>query len=152
MNALIESNIKNKKLKLGFDKCFQLHFGKPLISCPQLKVDGLDMKKSSKQRYLGDLLVTSGKIDDNIEDRFAKGMGIINQIMSLLREVSFGRYFFKMAVMFRNSLLITAVLFNIEAAYGIKQSHIDRLELLDKILSQKKSFVSTNYSNRRLLY
>ena len=35
-----------------------------------------------------------GKINSNSEERYNKGVGIVNQIMSYLKKLSFGEYFF----------------------------------------------------------
>ena len=43
-----------------------------------------------RERYLGDILTLSGKIHENIEERFKKGIGKMNDILSMLNEVSFG--------------------------------------------------------------
>ena len=95
------------------------------------------MQITDRQKYLGDLVLSSAKLDDNIEERYKKGLGIISQIISLLKEISFGNYYFQMAIIFRNALLINSVLLNIEAAYQIKVKHIDCLESLDNILWSK---------------
>ena len=49
-----------------------------------------------KQKYLGDILSTSGKLDGNIEAIYNKGLGKVNEIMGILQEVSFGPHYFQM--------------------------------------------------------
>ena len=77
-------------------------------------------------------MTSSGKINENIEERFNKGLGKINDIMSMLNEVSFGHYFFEMALMFRQSMLINSILCNVEVLYGITKTHVEKLEAVDK--------------------
>ena len=102
LNALIQSKVAHKNLQLGPDKCFKMHIGKQNGNCcPDLKIDNELMLCSSKEKYLGDILTTDGRINANIEERYNKGVGIVNQIMSYLNEISFGDYYFDMAILFR---------------------------------------------------
>ena len=87
LNAFIQAKIEGKQLELGQSKCFQMHVGKKTNSCPKLSVHGKEMKTTSKEKYLGDILTSTAKIDENINERFKKGIGIINEIMSNLKEV-----------------------------------------------------------------
>ena len=119
MNAYIEAKIEGKQLELGKTKCFQMHVGKNTSQCPKLSVHGREMQKTKKEKYLGDILSSSGRIDDNINERFKKGIGIINEIMSILKEVSFGYHYFEIGILFRNSKLINGIMCSIEALYGL---------------------------------
>ena len=65
-----------------------------------------------------------------------RGVGITNQITSLLKEVSFGFYYFQMGLLFRNALLLNGILFNTEVIHGLTDKHIDMLEECDKMLMQ----------------
>ena len=51
--------------------------------------------------------------DENIKMRHDKGIGICNDILSILKEVSFGVYHFEMELLFRTSQLLNGILFNI---------------------------------------
>ena len=134
MNAAVQSKVNNKRLELGHTKCFKMHIGDENIACPKLKVQSEEMLTSNREKYLGDILVNNGKIDDNLKARHSKGVGIVNQIMSLLKEVSFGPYYFQMALMFRNSQLINGTLYNMEALHGVRNNHLDIIEECDKML------------------
>ena len=96
-----------------------MHVGKNTSQCPKLSVHGREMQKTKKEKYLGDILSSSGRIDDNINERFKKGIGIINEIMSILKEVSFGYHYFEIGILFRNSKLINGIMCSIEALYGL---------------------------------
>ena len=61
----------------------------------------------------------------------------MNQILSMLKELHFGKYYFEMALLFRNSILLNGMLFSIEALYGIKTVHLEKLEACDKIFLRK---------------
>ena len=54
-----------------------------------LIVEDEPMFSSNKEKYVGDVLTTDRKINSNIEERYNKGVGIVNQIMSYLKELSF---------------------------------------------------------------
>ena len=96
-------------------------------------VQSEEMLTSSSEKYLGDILVNTGKIYENLQARQSKGVGIVNQIMSLLKEISFGSYFFQMALVFRNSQLINGTLYNMEGLHGVKNKHLDVIEECDKM-------------------
>ena len=121
LNSIIQSKMATKKLELGKNKCFQIHVGNNCPKfCPNLNVHEEIMKTTSSEKYLGDIISNSGKIDENIENRVNKGMGSVNSIISLVEEISFGENYFEMALLFRNSML--------NVLYGVKKTHLDILE------------------------
>jgi hypothetical protein len=115
-----------------------MHMGKNASCCPILKVEDKDMLNSSREKYLSDILTSDCKINFNIEERVNKGMGIVNQIVSLLKEISFGEHYFKMAVMFRQSMLMNCILCNSEVLYRLNKTHFRRkiMNLLEKYLKR----------------
>ena len=75
-NALVQAKVETKQLELGHAKCFNMHIGKNNKHlCQSLKVHNADMLTSDRERYLGDILSTDGKIDQNITARCNKGIG-----------------------------------------------------------------------------
>ena len=84
-----------KKLKFhtpdesGKSKCHTMHIGKKSKDCPKLKVHGSDMELVENDTYLGDIISRDEKNNINIESRVAKGMGIVSQIMDILKTVTF---------------------------------------------------------------
>ena len=102
-----------------------------------LEVHGAEMKTSEKETYLGNLLTTDGRIDQNIIERYNKGVGKTNEIISILREISFGPHFFETAILFRNSILLNSMLCSTEALLGITQSHVEKLEQVDRIFFRR---------------
>ena len=137
LNALIKSKVAHKNLELGPDKCFKMHVGKESESCPTLTIDEEVMLSSSREKYLGDILTTDCRIDQNIEERYKKGIGIVNTISGMLKEISFGYYYFEMAVMFRQSMLLSGILCNSEVLYGMNKSHVEKLESIDRYFWRK---------------
>ena len=135
MNAIVHSKIDSKQLMFGPKKCFKLHIGNKCQStCPTLKVHNQVMATVEKEKYLGDILSNDGKININIQERQNKGTGYVNQIVSMLREVSFGYHFFNMAMLFRTTMLINGMLCSSEALYGITTAHLEQLESCDTML------------------
>ena len=138
INAAVQSKVDVKKLKLGNSKCFQMNIGdKNDITFPKLKVHDTEMTNSSREKYLGDILTTDCKIDETINERYKKGIGMVNQIMSILKEISVGPYFFEMALLFRSSMLLNGILFSTEALIGISEKHIKMLEDCDLMLMRQ---------------
>ena len=71
-----------------------------------------EVKEVQQERYLGDILSCDGKNQKNITARKNKGTGIITQIMSILEDICFGNYYFQVAIILRNYLLISSLLTN----------------------------------------
>ena len=111
MNAIMQSKVDTKQLMFSSSKCFKLHVGNGCKNtCPTLKVHDKIMSEVEKETYLGDVLSNNGKIDNNIQERQNKGNGYVNQILSMLQEVSFGCYYYNMAMLFRTTMLINGML------------------------------------------
>ena len=63
LNAIVQSKMATKKLEMGYDKCFQIHVGSNSSKvCPKLSVHDEEMKESIKEKYLGDIVHSSGNI------------------------------------------------------------------------------------------
>ena len=103
-------------------------------SCPTLKVHEKEMLSSVKEKYLGDVITNDTKMEANIKMRHDKGIGIAKSIMSTLKEVSFGVYYFEMGMLFRTTQLLAGILFNTESMCSITENHISQLEDADKYL------------------
>ena len=110
-----------------------MHVGPDRSLCPQLKIHDKVMLTSEQEKYLGDVVSSNTKIDENIKMRHAKGIGINNQIISIIKEVSFGFHYFEIGLLFRNSLLINGIMFNLEVIHNLSTKHVDLLEDCDKM-------------------
>ena len=102
------------------------------------------MEDKNEEKYLGDVISHDGRNIKNIKARVNKGTGIVNNIMTKLEGIPFGKYYFEVAMILRNSLLVSSVLCNSEAWYNVTGSELDYLEsvdlmLLSKILNTPKS-------------
>ena len=69
-----------------------MHIGKTSECCPMLKVDGNEMMSVDRERYLGDILTSDGKIGDNIEERVKKGFG---KVVNFKNKKNVTKYIFK---------------------------------------------------------
>ena len=83
VNALMKSKVEMKNLRLGHSKCFQMHIGRNKTCRPILKIQEKIMLTSDRERYLGDIISSYCKINDNVEERYNKGIGIFNKIIGL---------------------------------------------------------------------
>ena len=54
--------------------------------------------------------------------------------MTLLERVSFGKYFFQIALSLRKAIFLNSVLTNTEVWYGLRKQEVDDLESLDRDL------------------
>ena len=159
-NAFLNSKTNIKKLQFGGEKCYKLHIGKKKHLCPELHVDSWklqkkdekesgiknlkdvfdgDFKMESKEdvKYLGDIITTDGTNVKNVESRRAKASGAVKQILSILEEICFGPFYFEIAMVLRNSLLVSSLLTNSEAWYGLTKHDVDTLESADLLLLRR---------------
>ena len=66
-----------------------------------------------------------------IKARVQKGKGIITRILTILEGIPFGQFYFEVAMMLRNSLLVSSMLVNTEAWYKITKAELNLLESID---------------------
>ena len=92
MNSKVNAFIESKKLTLSSKKCHKMHLGKKSLTCPNLKVHEQNMEDTEQEKYLGDILMSSGKLTKTVEDRQAKGFGSISQILAILAEIPLGKH------------------------------------------------------------
>ena len=143
VNVFINTQIEMKKLKFhtedknGKSKCHTIHVGKTNTMCPDLKVHGTRMGKVSEDTYLGDVISQDGSNWKNIKSRAGKGLGIISQILTILETVSFGKYYFQIAMTLRESMFLNGILTNSEIWYHLKKTEIEELEEVDRCLLRK---------------
>lgn len=103
--------------------------------CPVLKVHGERIERVETEKYLGDKISSDCKSINktNINERKSKGLGIVAQIMTLLNTMCIGgQYYFKAAMLLRESLLVNGILFNSEIWYDISEHEMRELEEVDE--------------------
>ena len=133
VNAVINSFVEMKKLTLSKKKCSKIHVGKNKTCCPNLKIHDAPMKNSDKEKYLGDQLNKASKIRITIDERVAKGYGIVSEILAIMNEIPLGIYRMEMGLKLRQAMLINGVLFNSEAWHNVTKD-IKALEKVDESL------------------
>ena len=148
-----QAKIQGKQLELGHKKCFQMRFGKTSECCPILNVNTKTMLTTKSEKYLAEILSSNGRIENNILARYNKGVGIVNEILGMLKEVSFGFHYFSMAMLFRQYNLVSGMLCSIETLYGLSNTDIEQLEQCDRMLNahEKSIQLCLQYSSRILL-
>ena len=160
MNSFINAKSNIKKLQFGVSKCHKMHVGLPSTTCPDLFVDNWKLKKQNdyftgdeniedeedgkakldnieNEKYLGDIVSVDGKTKKNILARRNKGIGIVNQIMTMLDGTCYGPHVFEVGLLFRKSFYINSILTNSESWYGVKCEDIELLEQVDELLLRK---------------
>ena len=160
LNAFINFKTNTKKLQFGEDKCFKMHVGSDKTICPDLFIDKwktVDVEKSKiteaslsdvydgkyqikdkkNERYLGDIIDSSGKNNNNIENRIKMGHGKIKQILDYLDDICFGKHHFVIAKILRETIFLNSILQNSEAWYSVSKNNINELEKIDNILLKK---------------
>ena len=99
------TKIETKKLDLNKTKCHQLHVGTHNDFCPQLKTHEDIMLKVDEDSYLGDTVMATGSNSSNIKNRCGRGLGIISNIMIILKETCLGEFYFTVAVILRETII-----------------------------------------------
>ena len=89
------------------------------------------MKESEKVLYLGDYINSRGNINDTVDARGTKAVGIISQVSSILSSISLGVFYFDIAMVHRDSLFLNAILINSESWYFISKKNMECLEAAD---------------------
>ena len=111
--------------------------GQKHLPCPDLKIHGYNMEKVDSDKYLGDILTVTGSNTLNLKDRVGKGIGKINEMISILETISFGYQYFRIDVLLREAMFLNSVLTNSEVWYGLKPCEIKELEDLDRSLLRR---------------
>ena len=159
-NAFINAKTSLKKLQFGPDKCHKMHVGKKTPYCPELGIDSwklkektnfetktgeyidefdgdIMMEESEEEKYLGDIITHDGMNKKNIAVRKGKGYGIVERIIDMLQEISFGHSYFEVANLLRHSLFLSSILLNSEVWYGLTLTDIEQLEVVDQFLLRR---------------
>ena len=172
MNQYINLKTATKRLQFGTDKCIKMHIGKAgsdilckdcyvgnwrvdVITDPDTGIcsqadsftGNVKMKMKEDQLYLGDVISSSGSHTKNVQQRRNKGQGVVNQIMQILDSTYFGKYYFEVASVLRESLFLSSLLLNSEAWVNYTEKDIRILEQCDEMLLGKILECEANTSN-----
>ena len=97
-------------MKLSDSKSSRVHIESEHRKCPPLKVHDIVMKVSQKEKYLGDIIDSSGKIQPTIDQRKARENGIVSEITSIITEIPFGKHKMEVTMKLREAMLINGIL------------------------------------------
>ena len=86
------------------------------------------MSTEGVEKYLGQTISSDSTNTLNIEALRNKGVGIQNKIVTILNTISAGKFHFEVAVILRNSYLISSILKSSEVWYIVTIEEIARLE------------------------
>ena len=137
MNAVINSFVECKKLTLSDSKCKRIHISKKkekIQTCPELKVHDKSMVNTNQEKYLGDIVHSSGKIRHTIEEIRNKACAIVAEIIAIIDDIPLGKYKMEIGLKLRQAMLLNGVLFNSEAWHGVTDQDIKILESIDEHL------------------
>ena len=86
INQVINTFFESEKLTLSETKCHNIHIGKHKENCRDLKVHNQKMHEANKEKYLGDIVNTTGNQRATVKDRKSKGYGIVSQVLAITKE------------------------------------------------------------------
>ena len=135
INSIINSKIESKKLEFGPPKCYNIHIGSNIHS--KFKVHDETIQVKDYETYLGDVITNNGSNDRNIESRRNQGIGAINQINSMLNLTSLGHFYFEIALVLRDAILTSKLVFNSEVWYNLTTPQMEKLEQVDEMYFRK---------------
>ena len=152
LNALINAKIESKKLRLSADKCYKIHICKKKSKCStNIFVHDNLMKHKSQFSYLGEIVNEKGSLEDTIEARYQKSIGINSQISSVTCNITLGYFHFPTSFIMRESMLLNGILTNCEVWTFLTQKQIERLQSAD-IMFMRNCFNSHSKTPRELYY
>ena len=134
LNSVINAKIETKKLEFNSKKCFNMHIGRNKSKCENLKIHEKTMLETSEQKYLGDMISSSGNNNANIKDRCSTGYGAISQIKAMISEISLGKFCIEIGLILRDSVFLSKMLLNSEVWHSLTKCQIEDLEKVDRVL------------------
>ena len=134
LNSIINAKIESKKLQFNYKKCVNMHIGPNKENCDKLRVHDKEMLLTENQKYLGDIVSSSGSCEENIKERCKTGYKAISQIKSLVKDVSLGKFSVQIGLIMRDSIFTSKVLLNAEVWHAVKKNQIEDLEIIDRML------------------
>ena len=133
VGSSLYAKIESKKLEFGPSKCFNIHIGSDKVSCQELKVHKKTIMKKDHETYLGDVICSTGTNVKNIENKCNGGVGAVSQIVSMLGQISLGHFHFEVAMVLRDSMLISKLVSSSEIWYGLTKDQYRKIEQVDEM-------------------
>ena len=111
----------------------------------------LKIKEVSEVKYLGNKLSLDGSNILDITMKCNRGVGTTNKIQNILETMFFGKYYFEVGITLIESMLLGTLLTNIEVAYNLTLSEIEKLEKCHE-MSLRKLLNLPSKSPKPMLY
>ena len=89
------------------------------------------MKETNSLKYLGEVLNAEGNINDTINARVSKAIGLRSQYSSLIKSISLGNYHFEIGMVFRDAMYLNSLLVHSETWYFISKKNMEALNEAD---------------------
>ena len=93
----------------------------------------IELSHVNAEKYLGQVISSDSKNTKNILKMKNKGIGLQNKINQMLDTMQGGIFHFQIAVIYRNSYLISSILSSSEVWYGLTQTEYEELESVDEM-------------------
>jgi len=88
-------------------------------------------------QYLGNKLSCDGTNSKDIAMKSNRGVGTTNKIQNILDTMYFGQYYFEIGITLIESMILGSILTNIEVAYNLILSDIEKLEKCHEMALRK---------------
>ena len=152
LNAVINAKINMKRLEFNATKCVKLHICKESrnlcpktergleirnVKCVFLEAQDSEMKSVSDEKYVGDVISSTGSNDANISRRIGVGMAAISQIFGVMHEISLGQNFIEIGLAMREAVLLSKMLLSSESWHKVFQYQVEKLEEVDRAFFRK---------------
>ena len=166
MNTFMNTRANIMGLQFGRNKCEKIHMGKKhrnMDICTDGNVDAWKdriiqdelgqfsledehigkevMKNVEEKTYLGHIIQSNGKNENNIQDKVGKAVGSVENILSALNERPYGRHTFKAALLMRQGLMLGGLLTNAETWINITEKDIMKLSMPDTFFYKENYFL-----------
>ena len=82
-----------------------------------------------EDKYVGDVVSEDGKHTKNINSRRSKGIGVCNEIITILNNLCLGAHHFQVAIMLRQAMLVQVLLSNSGPWPRLSKANIKKLEM-----------------------
>ena len=102
-----------------------------------MKVHNSMMKKTDSEVYLGEIINSTGSNEKNIANKTNQGVGAVSQIFSSLSQISLGHYYYDIAFIMRDSILVSKLVSSSEIWYNVTKQEYQKLENIDEMFFRR---------------
>ena len=95
------------------------------------------MNEKNHETYLGDIICSSGTITKTIDKRCNAGLGAVSESVSMLCRLSLGHNHCLIALIIRDSMIVSKLVSSSETWYHITETQHSKLEEIDEMFFTK---------------